>query len=164
MNRPRVRLDLSRGRRLWLCLALSLGMDIAVTHGPALATQAATAKECHRETPLPADVRLTAPGSEVPEAVARFAGAWSGAWLDKGREALCHTLVVEKVFANGAAGVIYSIGTYEGWNIRQPHFWRATGWIVDGALRFSLPLPDHPELTYRFTGEALQGTFKGEGR
>jgi len=75
MNRPRVRLDLSRGRRLWLCLALSLGMDIAVTQGLALATQAAKAKECHRETPLPAAVRLIAPGPQVPEGPARFAGA-----------------------------------------------------------------------------------------
>jgi hypothetical protein len=78
MNRPRVRHGFTRGCRLWLCLALSLGMDIAVTHGLALAPQAATAKECHRETPLPADVRLSAPGSEVPEAVARFAGIGSG--------------------------------------------------------------------------------------
>jgi hypothetical protein len=115
---------------------------------------------------LPADVRLIAPGPEVPEAVARFAGAWSGAWLDRGREALCHTLVVEKVFANSAAGVIHSIGTYESWDIRQPNFWRATGWIVEGVLRFHLPLqvPDRPELAYRFAGAALQGTFKGEGR
>ena len=49
----------------------SFGMDIAVTHGLALATQAASAKECHREMPLPAGVRLTAPGPEVPEAVVR---------------------------------------------------------------------------------------------
>jgi hypothetical protein len=34
--------------------------------------------ECHWETPLPADVRLAAPGLEVPEALARFAGAWMG--------------------------------------------------------------------------------------
>ena len=74
MNRPRVRHDLPRGRCLWLCLALSLGMDIAVTHELALATQAATARECYRETLLPAEVRLSAPGPQVPEAVAQFAG------------------------------------------------------------------------------------------
>jgi hypothetical protein len=38
---------------------------------------------------------------------------------------LRHTLVVEAVLANGYARVIYRVGTYEGWNIRQPHFWRA---------------------------------------
>jgi hypothetical protein len=55
-------------------------------------SQAATSKECRRETPLPADVRLIAPGPEVPEAFARFAGAWSGAWEESG--GLCHTFVL----------------------------------------------------------------------
>ena len=62
-----------------------------------------------------------------------------------GREALCHTLVVEEVLANGYAQVIYSIGTYAAWNIRQPNFWRATGRIVDGVLRFHLPVTAPPE-------------------
>jgi len=70
-----------------------------VALGLTVGTQAAAARECHRETPLPADVRLSAPGPEVPEAMARFAGAWIGAWLDKGSEALCHTLIVEEVLA-----------------------------------------------------------------
>ena len=49
---------------------------------------------------------------EVPEALARFAGAWIGVWVDqKGREALCHTLVIEEVLPNGYARIIYSIGT-----------------------------------------------------
>jgi hypothetical protein len=58
---------LALGRHLWLCLALALGL--------ALGAQAAMAKECHYETPLPADVRLSALSLKVPEAVARFAGA-----------------------------------------------------------------------------------------
>src|SRR5215510_2906814 len=57
------------GHPLGLCLALALGL--------ALGTQAALAKECQREIPLPTDVRLNAPGPDVPEAVARFAGVWS---------------------------------------------------------------------------------------
>jgi hypothetical protein len=156
MNRPRVRLDLRRGRRLWLCLALSLGMDIVVTHGLGLATQAATAKECHREPPLPVDMHLIAPGAEVPETVARFAGAWIGAWLDDGHEALCHTLVVEEVSANGVAWVISSWGTYADWDLRLPGFLRVTGRIVDGELRL------HRygiKLAHRVADEALQGNF-----
>jgi hypothetical protein len=143
------------GRRLWLCLALALGLTLSM--------QAATAKECTRETPLPAEVRLSAPGPEVPEAVARFAGVWIGAGLDEGREALCHTLVVEEVLANGYARVIFSHGTYAGWNIWQPHFVHATGRIVEGELRFHLPVPEHPRLAYRFVGEALQGSYNDEG-
>ena len=107
------------GHHLWVVMMIALGLT--------LGTQAAAAKECHREMPLPADVRLSVPGQEVPEAVARFAGTWLGAWLDEGSEALCHTLIVEEVLANGYTRVIYSIGTYTGWNIRLPQFWRVTG-------------------------------------
>ena len=42
--------------------------------------------------------------------------------------------------------------------IRQPNFWRVTGRIVDGVLRFHLPVPDQPSLTYRFDGETLMGS------
>jgi hypothetical protein len=168
MNRPRVRRDLLRGRRLWLCLALSLGVAIAVTHGLALATQAAAARECHRETPLPADVRLSAPGPQVPEGVARFAGVWNGAFLDSGKEVLCHTLVVEQVYANGIARLIFSLGTTsEDQYLHLPHVWRVTGRIVNGELRFHLPVPagERPKFAYRVAGETLQGTHEGsDGR
>jgi hypothetical protein len=134
--------------------------------GLALGTQAAAAKECHKETPLPADVRLMAPGPQVLEAVARFAGAWIGAWVDQeGREVLCHTLVVEEVLANGYARVIASFGTSAAANTPLPGFRRATGRIVDGTLRFRLPIPvpEPPELAYQFAGETLSGTVKDEG-
>ena len=155
MNQQRYQHGLTTGRCLWLCMAVALGL--------ALSTQAVAAKECQRETPLPTDMRLTPPGPEVPEAVAYFAGVWSGAWVDEGREALCHTLVVEEVWAQGYAQVIYSIGTYAGWDIRQPTFLRATGRIADGTLRVQLPVLDRPNLAYRFVGETLRGTFNDEG-
>lgn len=135
-----------------------LGVVVTAALGLALGSQTAVAKECSRETPLPTDVRLSALGPDVPEAMARFAGAWNGAWLDGGRAALGHTLVVEKVFADGYALVIYSVGTYAGWDVWQPTFLRATGRIVDGALRFHLPVPQRPRLAYRFVDETLQGT------
>ena len=122
-------------------------------------TQSATAKECRTQTPLPANVRLITPGLNVPEARARFAGAWIGVWVDQtGREALCHTLVIEEVLPNGYARIIYSIGTSVVWNYRQPDFWRVTGRIVDGVLRFHLPVPGQPSLIYRFDGETLMGS------
>ena len=58
------------GRSLWVVITVTLGL--------ALGQQATAATECARETPLPADVHLIAPGAEVPEAVAQFAGAWAG--------------------------------------------------------------------------------------
>lgn len=136
MHGPILRHRCTTGGYLWLCLAVALGL--------ALDSQAAAARECHRETPLPTDVRLVAPGPQVPEAVARFAGAWTGVRLDRqGRDAQCHTLVVEEVLANGYARVTYSVGAYADWS-RYPQFLHATGRIVDGDLRLHLPLPTAP--------------------
>src|SRR5438309_5743512 len=117
--------------------------------------RAAAARECQRETPLPADMQLIAPGPEVPEAIARFAGAWTGAWGEGRGEALCHTLIVEEVLAHGYARVIYSIGTSASREVRQPTFLRTTGRIVEDVLLFHLPVTDPPNLAYRFVGEML---------
>ena len=65
------------GRQLWVVILVALGL--------ALGRQVAAATECARVTPLPADVHLVAPGPEVPAAVARFAGAWTGAWGERER-------------------------------------------------------------------------------
>jgi hypothetical protein len=143
----------STGWRLGIVIALALVL--------ALGSQVAAAKECRQETPLPADVRLIAPTPEVPEAFARFTGVWTGEWEDSGE--LCYTLVVEEVLANGFARVISSGGTSEAWNIQLPGFFRATGRIVDGVMRFHGPGPERPEFAYRVTGETLSGTYKGEG-
>jgi hypothetical protein len=153
MNWPMPQHGITRGRYLWLVIAVALGL--------ALSTQAAAAKECQRETPLPADVRLIAPGPQVPEVVARFAGGWVGAW--ENTDGFCHTLVIEEVFANGYARVIYGHGASLALNVPLPGFWRATGRIVDGTLRFHEPIPEHPEFAYRVAGETLEGTFQGKG-
>jgi hypothetical protein len=143
------------GRHFWTSVAVSVAL--------ALGAPAAVAKECRRETPLPVDVRLIPAGPDVPETVARFAGAWTGAWkTPAGGDALCHTLVVEEVFSNGFARVIYSHGTDEDRKILLSQFWRATARIVDGALRFQLPTADRPAVVYRFGGGMLSGTLKGE--
>ena len=130
MNRPMSQHGITRGRYLWLVITVALGL--------AWSTQAAAAKGCHRETPLPADVRLIAPTPEVPEAVARFAGVWVGALRPDGilgaicqlgrvligreRFALCHILVVEEVYANGIARVVFSLGTdYADSYLHLPH-------------------------------------------
>jgi hypothetical protein len=131
-----------------------VGLAIAVVLGLTLSAPAAVATECRQETPLPADIRLVAPGPEMPEAVAQFAGVWVGMWEDAGE--LCHTLVVEEVFANGYARVIYSVGTSLVVNVRLPAFFRVTGRIVDGILGFHLPIRERLERTYRMVGGSLQ--------
>lgn len=59
-----------------------------VTFGLVLAAiQTATsaeAKECRRDTPLPAGIALIAPGPEVPDEIARFAAVWNGAEASDG--------------------------------------------------------------------------------
>jgi CubicO group peptidase (beta-lactamase class C family) len=150
---------LSLQERRRLVLALAIGIFTATILGAPHEIWSAMAKDCNGQTPLPTNVRLITPGAEVPEAFARFAGAWIGAWRDqKERRVLCHTLVIEEVLPNGYSKVIYSIGTHAAWNIRQPNFWRVTGRIVDGVLRFHLPVTARPSLAYRFDGETLLGT------
>ena len=66
--------------------------------------EAAAAKVCGRDTPLPSDVALKVPDAAVPESVRRYAGIWRGVWKDNtGAEVLCQTLVVEEVLPNGYA-------------------------------------------------------------
>jgi hypothetical protein len=154
MNGPMRQHCCTLGRWVWLIIAVILGL--------VLGTQAAAAKECHRETPVPTDVRILAPGPEVPEAVAQFAGVWTGEW--ERSEEFCHTLVVEEVFANGYARVIYSHGASGALTVQLPGFFYATGRIVDGELRIQLPIRDRPTVAYRVVDEALQGTGKDDGR
>jgi Beta-lactamase len=154
MNRPRLQDGFITGCHLWVVMTVAIGLM--------LSTQGAAAKECQRETPMPRDVRLIAPGPQVAEAMARFAGVWTGEWEHSGE--FCHTLLVEEVLANGYARVIYSYGTSVTLNIRLPGFFHATGRIVDGELRFHLPIRDRPTLAYRVAGETLRGTGPDDGR
>src|SRR5262245_45210587 len=155
MNGPMPHHRCTISRQLWLVIAVTLGLT--------LGAQAAAAKDCPRETPLPTDARLITPGPDIPAAVAPFAGVWVGVWEDLGE--LCHTLVIEEVLANGYARVIYSVGTSLVVNVRLPAFLRVTGRIVDGTLRFHLPIRERLERAYRMVGEALQATREApEGR
>ena len=137
-----------------LSSALLVG-DVAPAH----------ARDCRLDTPLPEDVALMPPGPEVAPDIARFVGAWNGAWADLERgktKALCNSLVVEQVFANGFARVVYSIGSYLPWNVEAPAYYRAVGRIDDGALSFVSPLRNR--LTYRLTDQGLEGTFDHQGQ
>ena len=64
MHGPMPQHRFTTGRPLWVAMTVALGL--------ALGSQAVAARECQRETPLPADARLIAPSADVPAAVARF--------------------------------------------------------------------------------------------
>src|SRR5262245_27174873 len=124
----------------------------------ALLVFAAQAKDCTRETPLPDDVKITPPGANVPADLAGFAGAWTGIWDGD----ICTAFVVEEVFPNGVARVVYSRGTADTLKLYQPRYWRATGRIAEGVLRFKLPTIDRPDFEYRYRSDT--GTLAGISR
>jgi len=120
----------------------------------------ASAIDCSRTTPLPADSTITPPGADVPADVARFSGAWGGIWTGRGGAGgPCTTLVVEEVFANGYARVVYSNGVFDP-SVRLPGYWRASGRIANGVLNFGLPAPSQAEFTFRPAGTDLAGTYR----
>src|SRR5882672_9167170 len=88
MNKPVLQRHFPSGWRRWITIACAVGSIIVVALSLALWRQATIARDCRQETPLPTEVRLVAPGTDVPETVARFAGAWSGAWRPRGLAAL----------------------------------------------------------------------------
>ena len=148
-------------RRIMRCTAISVMVGLGLLLS---ALDVAVARECREEAPLPADIALVTPGSDVPRAVGDFAGAWMGAWKNRQNvEILCSVLVVEEVLPGGYARVVYSHGTYPAGQAYQPKFYRATGRVADGILRFRLVAGDRPEFTYRLDGQELVGLYRGEG-
>ena len=117
------------------------------------------AMDCVSETPLPSDLAMTSPTSDVPQANARYVGVWVGAWQDQGRDALCHRLVISSVDADGAVEGIYSSGTYAGWNISRSDYYNIQGRIFDGKLVLA-QFPSGSQARYWFSGNDLQGLYE----
>ena len=117
--------------------------------------------------PLPLDLKITRPASDVPKEIAAFSGTWGGKWGD----ALDHILVVEQMEGR-TAQIVYSWGVAPHWNINRPGFQRVTGTIgQDGLLRATLG--NGAEVTYKLSpeektllgqyilrGNATMGVFK----
>ena len=100
----------------------------------------AAALVCEGTMPLPDDVRVVAPATDVPQELARFSGAWSGAWRDKGGvDTQCNTLVIEQVHANGFLRVVYSVGASPRMGSGTPYVARTTARVADGTVRIVLP-------------------------
>jgi hypothetical protein len=66
----------------------------------AVGPRPAEARDCRDETPLPADVKLIAPGPDIAPEAARSAGAWTGAWKEQDTDTICATLVVSRTTAS----------------------------------------------------------------
>ncbi len=131
-----------------------------VKGGAAIATACVLAMTCAAaaQVPLPPDLHITPPGSEVPAEVARFSGGWgNAAWGG----VLPTALVVERVEADGAATVVYAIGASEQFGL--PAQWvRVPGQVADG--RLTLRLRGGIAVDYALTGDGhLAGRYTPAG-
>jgi len=73
---------------------------------------------------------------------------------------LCQTLIVEEVRPKGYARLIFSYEASAAVDTSFPDFLRVTGRIVNGELRFQLPLPPVlPSFSHRIEDEVLDGSF-----
>ena len=142
--------------------AVGLAVALWIAAAPASASAPASPPDCRLHTPRPDDAKLTPPGPEVPAEVARYAGVWTGAWLtEQGEDALCSSLIVERVHGNGFAEVIYSYGAYEPWNLLTPGYFRAAARVTDGVLRFRSGNGDRFAFTH--VADGLTATYNGDG-
>jgi dienelactone hydrolase len=107
--------------------------------------------------PLPSDVKITPPASDVPENLSRFVGAWAhGAWDDT----LPHVLVVETVESTGRAAVVYAFGDLVEGGVNRGYR-RVTGRIVADLLMFDLR--EGTSVVYQHAGDSLRGTYTSRG-
>ena len=88
------------------------------------------AKKQNISPALPNDVKITNPGSKVPESIAAFSGKWFG--IADG--VLDNMLVVETIYANHQVDAIYSLGVAYQWGIDQPGWQRYKGKIENEKL------------------------------
>jgi len=67
------------------------------------------------DVPLPENIKIIPPSSEVPKEIAAFSGTWEGNWEGK----LDAKLIVEEINSNQAK-IIYSRGdAAPGWNVKK---------------------------------------------
>ncbi len=90
------------------------------------------------QVPLPADLSIEAPGTDVPAADAAFSGAWgNGAW-DGFRP---NALIVEQIAADGTARLVYALGASE-YPKLSAKWLRTEGHIEDRRLTFDVSDPE----------------------
>lgn len=142
--------------RFFIFLSLIAGFTITTTQ------QSNAAVDCIAETPLPSNISTRKPADNVPQAMARYVGTWVGAWQDRGRDALCHRLVITSVDAAGKVHGIYSNGVYAGWKISRPNYSKVQGSILEGKLVLDR-FPSGNQAHYWFSGEALAGVYETGG-
>lgn len=102
--------------------------------------------------PLPKQLEMKPPDASVRSEIARYHGAWVGAWGDD----LRHVLVIESIEQSGKAAIVYATSgsaAYSAWASWQ----RIDGMIGESGAHLSL---GHAEVTYELNGpDRLLGNF-----
>lgn len=91
-------------------LGVLAGCNTQTTSQPVPQTVAATSADDKSTTcpsPLPDDINVVAPGTDVPDAMRQLSGVWANGSWNGGR---CGALVVEAIKPEGSATVVYSWG------------------------------------------------------
>ena len=108
------------------------------------------------KVPLPADVRVVAPGAGTPEPAAKFSGKWYGVWDGT----LRHILVVEKVEGTDAV-VVYAWGDSHQWQTKAGST-RVPGKIENNTLTIHLRRP--ATVSYKMKADgSLDATYQWAG-
>lgn len=109
---------------------------------------------------FPSDVRIVAPGPQVPQDAARFSGAWFGRW----EGILSHILVVEEISGDPSRVVaIYAYGNAPQWRISAA-WGRHRGSISQGELRLDR-FSNGAQAMYRMrSNDVLDGIYELQGQ
>jgi hypothetical protein len=107
-------------------------------------------------TPLPLEIRIIPPSSDLSEDRAGFSGIWYGFW--DGKQAT--TLIIEQI-AKHTAVVVYSWGEYKG----KEGGWIRNEWKVTPGKIEKVFEKDGITISFSLDGGVLKGTYikKGEG-
>ena len=116
-----------------------------------------TQRAVSADFPMPDDVTVTEPGGEIPDEWAAFSGSWKGKWDSKAPI----MYVVESIYPDGKAIIVYSWAKYQPWNWKAG-FERNVGTIQDNVLTFK---NRHGTYTQQILESGkMRSDFVGEGR
>ena len=83
------------------------------------------------DVPLPEDLEITPPGSDLPPGLAAFSGRWAGSW-----DGVLNAVFAVERLTPSLADVIYAHGTNPNWSLNFGSWIRLPAEVRDGELHF----------------------------
>lgn len=96
------------------------------------------------DIPLPDDIEITTPGSNLPPSLVNLSGVWGGIF----NGAMTVLLVVEEVTPSGAR-VVFGHGISPSWNAHEGYAARHDAELDGGILRMSITHPSDGDVGFR---------------